>query len=275
MSPGPAAVLSLANGHDVFVKAVSRTANAGSHQLYQQEAAALAALPADVPAARLIETVETGHWIAIITELAPGQVAGPPWTNASIHAVAQACAMVAACPAPKEIPPVLQRLPDLDGWTKLAAGDPGQLTPWETRHVEQLAAATTGWRIWTSGKWLTHLDIRADNAVVDPSDSTALLVDWGYCSAAAPWLDRALLAADVVAAGHAGGAEIARRMALSLLADQPPEASRFVIAQAGMWRRNSTLPSHPGMPTHRAWQRARADALPRLLTDLLARLAVA
>ncbi|SNS77846.1 hypothetical protein SAMN05421812_101755 [Asanoa hainanensis] len=88
-------------------------------------------------------------------------------------------------------------------------------------------------------------------------------------SAGAPWLDAALLAADVVAAGHLDGPATARREALRLLADEPPEAARFVIAQAGMWRRNSTLPPHPGLPTHRAWQRARAAALEPLLADLL------
>ena len=41
MSPGPAAVLCLDTGLQVFVKAIDRTVNAGSHQLYRQEAAAL------------------------------------------------------------------------------------------------------------------------------------------------------------------------------------------------------------------------------------------
>ncbi len=269
MTPGPAATLSLRNGALVFVKATSRGVNARSYQLYQQEAAVLAVMPTGVPAARLRGVVEVDDWVALVMDRVPGDVAGPPWTAAAVAAVAAACAAVASVPAPVGVPPVLDRLPDLDGWAKLAA-DPHGLTGWEARHVDRLAAATSGWRAWTGGRLLTHQDIRADNAVIDPTDGSAVLIDWGFGAAGAPCLDRALLAADVVAAGHAEGPEIARRQALDLLISEPAEASRFVIAQAGMWRRNSTLPAHPGMPTHRAWQRARADALQPLIEDLLA-----
>lgn len=269
MTPGPAATLSLDTGATVFVKAISRRVNARSHELYQQEAAVLRVMPAEAPAARLRGVIEVDDWIALITDRAPGQVAGPPWTTAAVAAVAAACAATARVTAPAGLPPVLDRLPDLDGWVKLAA-DPLELTDWEARHIDHLAWATFGWREWTSGHSLIHRDIRADNAVINPTDGTAVLVDWGCGAAGASWLDRALLAADVVATGHAEGPEFARRQALHLLIGRPAEAARLVIAQAGMWRRNSTLPAHPGMPTHRAWQRARADALGPLIEDLLA-----
>jgi hypothetical protein len=269
MTPGPAATLSLGNGDAVFVKAISSRVNVRSHELYQQEAAVLRVLPADVPAVRLRGVIDIDDWIALVLDVAPGEVAGRPWTTASVAAVVAACTAVARVMAPAGVPPVLARLPDLDGWVKLAA-EPHHLTGWEARHIGRLAAATIGWRDWTAGRWLTHQDIRGDNAVIDPGDGTAVLVDWGFGAAGAPWLGRALLAADIVAAGHAEGPEIARRQALNLLMSQPAEASRFLLAQAGMWRRNSTLPAHPGMPTHRGWQRARADALQPLIEDLLA-----
>ncbi|MEU8655888.1 phosphotransferase family protein [Actinoplanes philippinensis] len=269
MTPGPAATLSLDNGASAFVKAMSKGINARSYELYQQEAAVLAVMRTGVPAARLWGIVEVDDWVALVMDRVPGTAAGPPWTNGAVAAVASACAATAEVIAPAGVPPVLGRLPDLDGWTKLAA-EPDDLTGWEIRHVDRLAAATSGWRTWTAGRLLTHQDIRADNAIIDPASGTAVLVDWGCAAAGAPWLDRALLAADVVAAGHAEGPEVARRQALELLLGEPSEASRFVIAQAGMWRRNSTLPAHPGMPTHRAWQRARADVLQPLIEDLLA-----
>lgn len=269
MTPGPAAVLALENGTRVFAKAVSRSVSAGSHRLYRQEAAVLSVLPAGAPAARLVAAVEAGDWIALVTEVAPGQVAGPPWTTPAVEAVAGACALVAGFPAPPGLPPVSEYLSGLDGWAALAS-EPRGLTPWEAGHAGRLAAATAGWPDWTGGRHLTHLDIRCDNAVIDPPAAGAVLVDWSSGCAGARWLDRALLAADVVGAGHSGGPEVARRQALGLLADQPPEAARFVIALAGMWRRSSAQPAHPGMPTHRGWQRARATALRPLLGDLLA-----
>lgn len=267
MTPGPAAVLTLTGGSQVFVKAMSQTINPDSHRLYRQEAAILPVLPPPVPAARLHATVETGDWIALIMDAVSGPVAGPPWTTPAVHAAAHACTILAGTAAPQVLPPAIERLPDLDGRAKLAA-QPDGLTGWERRHIDRLAAATTGWD-WTSGRQLCHRDVRGDNIILDPVGARAVLVDWGCACRAAPWLDRALLAADVMAAGHEAGPQAARELAFGLLADQPIEAARFVIAQTGMWRRNSTLPEHPGMPTHRQWQRDRAVALQPLLEDLL------
>jgi serine/threonine protein kinase len=268
MTPGPAAVLTLTGGDQVFAKAMSQTINPDSYRLYRQEATVLPALPSPVPAARLHATVETGDWIALIMDAVPGPVAGPPWTIPAVHAAADACSILAGTAAPEVLPPAIDRLPDLDGWAKLAA-HPGGLTGWERRHINRLTVATTGWRDWTSGGRLCHRDVRGDNIILNPADGRAVLVDWGCACRAAPWLDRALLAADVMAAGHETGPQTARDLALGLLAEQPIEAARFVIAQAGMWRRNSTLPEHPGMPTHRQWQRDRAAALQPLIEDLL------
>lgn len=268
MSPGPAAVLTMRGGARVFVKAMNETVSAASYRLFKQEADVLRLMPAQAPASRLRDVVEAGDWIALVLDLAPGAVAGPPWTTPAVHAAARACTALAAIVAPAGLPPVVQRLPDLDGWAKLAA-DPDCLSAWESRHIDRLVRAATGWRDWTAGRHLTHQDVRCDNIVVDPVGGRALLVDWGYASTGGPWLDRALLAADVVAAGHADGPDTAAREALDLLTDGPVEAYRFVIAQAGMWRRSSTLPPHPGMPTHRGWQRDRAVALQPLLEKLL------
>ena len=146
----------------------------------------LRVLPAEVPAARLRGVIELDNWIALVTGQVPGDVAGPPWTTAAAAAVATACAAVARVTAPAGVPPVLDRLPDLDGWVNLAA-HPRDLTDWETRHVDRLATATIGWREWTAGRLLTHQDIRGDNAVIDPVDGTAVLVDWGSGAAGAPW----------------------------------------------------------------------------------------
>jgi hypothetical protein len=179
------------------------------------------------------------------------------------------------------------RLPDLNGWAKLAADPggptepggsgeplerpgPGTLDEWETAHVDRLAEWSADWRVWTAGDRITHLDLRGDNALIDPHSGRATLIDWGYFCAAAPGLDLGLLAVDVVAAGHADGPVAALRAATTVLAAAPPEAVRLVVAAAGMWRRNHTPPPHPGMPAHRAWQRERYRALRPLLDAILA-----
>ena len=81
-----------------------------------------------------------------------------------------------------------------------AAPDP--LDDWEAAHVDRLAAWAADWRVWTAGDRITHLDLRGDNALIEPRSGRATLIDWGYCCAAAPGLDLGLLAIDVVAAGE-------------------------------------------------------------------------
>jgi hypothetical protein len=268
MSPGPAAVLRLADGRRVFAKAVSAQVNPVSQRLFRWEAAALRTMPAAVPAPTLIGVAEADDWLAVVTSFVPGAIAGPPWTSPAVRAVSEACARTEVTPAPPGAPVAVNRLPDLDGWAKLAA-EPDDLDDWEHRHIGRLAAVASGWRTWTAGDRLAHLDLRGDNALVDPRTGHAVLIDWSYGCAAAPGLDRALLAVDVLAAGHVDGRPTALREAAGLLAATPPEAVRFVVAHAGMLRRNSTLPTHPGMPAHRGWQRGRYLALRPLLTAIL------
>jgi aminoglycoside phosphotransferase (APT) family kinase protein len=160
-------------------------------------------VPVQLPAARPLDVVEDGDWIALIMDMVPGSIAGPPWTTASVQAAAIACATVAEVTAPAGMPAVLQRLPDLDGWAKLAT-ERDRLSAWERRHIDHLAAAATAWRRWTSGRQLSHHDVRCDNTIISAVDGRAVLVDWGYSCRGAPWLDRTLLAADVMAAGASG-----------------------------------------------------------------------
>jgi hypothetical protein len=264
MSPGPATILELDSGERVVAKAVAAAANAQTYELYQREADVLRRLPGSVPAANLRAFIEVGGWAVVVTSYVPGQVAGPPWTSEAVEAVRVAAKQASEHPAPTGMKPVIERLPDLDGWRVVAEGP---LDDWEKQHARQLAARVEGWREWTAGSALVHLDVRCDNAVVGAGQ--AKLIDWAYAAAGAWWLDQAMLAADIVGSGHAQGNSAAIAEALTVLAACPPEAAAYVIALAGMWRRNSTLAQVPALPTFRRWQRARANALRPLLECLL------
>jgi len=269
MSPGPAAVLSLGDGRRVFVKAVSRTASEASYRFYQWEAVALAALPAETPAPVLVGSVEVDGWCALVMSVAEGVPAGPPWTDDGVRLVVAACELVGSLRAPAVVPPIGQLLTDLDGWERLAAGDPALLDDWERQHVTALANLAAGWPEWTVGSTLVHQDVRADNAIVDVPAGRAVLVDWSFGCAGASWLDRARLAADIVGAGHRDGPAAGLRCASTILAGLPNGAGRFVVALAGMWRYRSTLPAPPGHPTLRLWQSERARLIRPLLTSLI------
>lgn len=264
MSPGPAAVLSLADGRRVFVKAVARQVSAGSHRLYEREAVTLASLPARAPAPVLLGSADADGWLALVMTFVAGEPAGPPWTSGGVRLVAAACAAVAQLRAPAGVPAIGEFLVDLDGWQKMDRPD-----VWETRHRAALARLAADWPDWTAGTALVHQDVRADNAIVDHAAGRATLVDWSFGCAGAGWLDRARLAADIVGSGHRDGPAAALGEALSVLAALPGEPQRFVAALAGMWRYRSTLPAPSGLPMLRRWQRGRALAVRPLLAAFL------
>jgi hypothetical protein len=265
MSPGPAVGLRLSDGRQVFVKAVSAEVRAHNHAMIRQESAILDVLPVSVPAPRRLATVELGPWVALATTWAAGATPAS-WTDASIAAVAQACRTANGHRAPDTLPPVAERIFDFDGWTRLleiGAGD-----EWEAAHAEPAAEVVAGWQRWTAGDALVHRDMRLDNTTVDAG--SAVLLDWAYAAAGAPWIDLAQLAADVVATGHALGRQAATDRAYRLLRTLPPEASRFVVGLAGMWCvRAATVPDTV-MPGISAWRRARSAALRPLVARLIA-----
>jgi hypothetical protein len=272
MSPAPAAVVGLHDGRTAFVKAVAASVNPRSHELYRGECDVLGRLPVTVPHAPLLALVESGDWVAVVTQAATGGALGPPWRSQDVGAAADAVDVSAAHVAPAGLGRVVDRLPDLDGWRDLAQRDLDAgptLEPWEAVRIERLVAMSEGWRTWTAGERLVHLDVRCDNLVRDGDD--VWLVDWASAAAGAAWIDGALLALDVVGSGHVGGTRVAVDMASGLLRRMPYEATRFVVAWAGMLRRNSLHPGPPGLPTFRGRQRERAATLRPLVERLVSR----
>ena len=267
MSPGPAAGLRLADGRQVFVKAVSAEVRVHNHAMILQESTILDALPASVPAPRRLATVECGPWVAMATTWAAGSTKRL-WTDASISAVEQACRTASGHRAPGALPPVAKRMFDFDGWTRVL--QIGRGDEWEVANAEPAAEVVAGWERWTAGDALVHRDIRLDNTAVDTQTGSAVLLDWAYAAAGAPWIDLAQLAADVVATGHALGQQAATDRAYRLLRTLPHEASRFVVGLGGMWSiRAATVPDTV-MPYISTWRRARSAALRPLVTRLIA-----
>lgn len=269
MSPGPAVDLLLGDGRRVFVKAVSAEVRAHNHAMILQEAGILDVLPRSVPAPRRLATVVCGPWVAMATTWAPG-VTPALWSDASIAAVLDACRAASGHRAPQVLPPVSERIFHFDGWTRLL--ETGAADEWAAARAGRAAEVVADWAAWTAGDALVHRDIRLDNTAVHEQDSSAMLLDWAYASAGAPWIDLAQLAADVVATGHARGPRTATERAHRLLRTLPPAASRFVVGLAGTWTIRAAMVPDAVMPQISTWRRARSRALrplvARLLTDL-------
>jgi hypothetical protein len=200
---------------------------------------------------------------------APASSAGGSalWTDASIAAVAEACRSTSGHSAPGALPPVAERIFDFDGWRRVLERGGGD--GWDAAHAGSAAELVAGWPRWTAGASLVHRDVRLDNTAVDAKAGSAVLLDWGYAAAGAPWIDLAQLAADVVATGHVLGPQAATDRAYRLLAELPSEASRFVVGLAGMWCIRAATITDTVMPGIAAWRRARSAALRPLVSRLI------
>ena len=89
-SPGFAAVLELTDGRGVFVKAVSPEQNPESPNLARAEIRVAAALPAQVPAPRLLWSHDDGEWVILGFEVAHGRPPEMPWRQEDLHLVLDA-----------------------------------------------------------------------------------------------------------------------------------------------------------------------------------------
>jgi hypothetical protein len=85
-------------------------------------------------------------------------------------------------------------------------------------------------------------------------DGSVVFVDWPWGSLGPAWLDRALLALNVLVHGGDGDRILAE------LAD-PGAAADLIVALIGYFLDRARQPAPPGLPTVRAFQRFQADAL--------------
>jgi Phosphotransferase enzyme family len=127
-SPGAAVRLRIDNGRRAFAKAVGPELNPDSPGLYRAEAQTAAALPASVPAPRLLTVLEADGWVLLLFEDIDGATPAQPWVPAELDRVLAAMAGLAASltPAPIAAPSAADRFAaPFRGWRQLARGDVG------------------------------------------------------------------------------------------------------------------------------------------------------
>jgi Ser/Thr protein kinase RdoA (MazF antagonist) len=256
-SPGTADRVRTGDGRRAFVKAVTPAINTHSAVLARQEMRITAALPDRAATPRLLGGFDTGDWIVMILEDIPGRHPRLPWSEADIDLVMSGLGELAAVLTPAPLPGLPRACDnladDFDGWARIAADPPADLNPWARAALPVLrASADRGLAALASGDTLAHCDIRADNILVR-EDGRPIFIDWPWGCVGPGWLDRVLLAINVLVNG--GSAE-------RLLAALDPEQVTGVVAGfTGYFLHQSRTPPPPGIPTVRAFQRAQADAL--------------
>lgn len=256
-SPGTADRVRTASGRRAFVKAVSPQINSQSAELARQEIRITAALPERAPTPRMLGGFDDGDWVVLVLEDIDGVHPRTPWVASEVDAAVTGLRELAAAltPAPlTDAPRVADQLAyDFAGWDKVAADPPADLDPWAAGHLPGLrSAAARGLTAVRTGATLVHCDIRADNILIG-ADGRMIFVDWPWGCVGPDWLDRVLLAINVLV--HGGDPERA------LAGIDPATATDVVAAIAGLFHHVYRLPPPPGIPTVRAFQKAQADAL--------------
>ncbi|MGY0005340.1 phosphotransferase family protein [Micromonospora sp. I033] len=262
-SPGTADRVRTAGGRRAFVKAVSPAQNDRSPTLHRAEARIAAALPPAAPAPRLLGSHDDGDWIALVFTDVEGRHPATPWEAGDLAAVLSTLEAMAAvltpAPAAATTAAAEQLGYDFGGWRRIAADPPADLDPWARARLPELCAAADRGLAALAGETLCHVDVRADNLLVGP-DGTVAVVDWPWACRGPAWLDSLLVLVNVqVYGGHDPEALLA---ALPLVTGVDPADLTGVLAGfTGFFLDGARQPPPPGIPTVRAFQRLQGDAL--------------
>jgi hypothetical protein len=248
-SPGSADRVATTDGRRAFVKAVSRTVNADAPSIYLREALVLPLLPGGLPVARLLGVVEEDDWIALVLEDVDGRHPAVPWRDDDLHAVLDALQAIGAASVPPKLAGVLAPLPHaiaslFSGWTTVTSTDleplPAHLAVWCAERLDDLRRLAAEGLDVVAGDRLVHLDVRADNLLIRP-DGTVAVVDW-------PWAAGATRPADaphIPAGPGRGDPGVAARALVAPIARQARDGGATTFGwfrQAGrvaMWARVS------------------------------------
>ncbi|HWH01348.1 MAG TPA: aminoglycoside phosphotransferase family protein [Pilimelia sp.] len=257
------AVLRTAAGDRVFLKAAARDEHPLLADWYAREAAITAALPAAVRAARPRWSMHVAGYALLCLDAVPGRMPVLPWRAGQLAATLDAWA--AAAEALADPPAGLRalRLPrladiaraDLAHWAPVAAGRaplPAGTPRAVAAHVAELADLEAAVPGYVDAPGVTHLDLRADNVLID-ADGAAWFCDWNWSCHGAAWFDTAVL----LVTAHASGLDAdALFVAHPTARGVPPEAlDALLAAMTGYWLHSAAEPPVPGSPWLRRHQR--------------------
>jgi aminoglycoside phosphotransferase (APT) family kinase protein len=268
-SPGAACAVTLAYGGRAFVKAVSPAQNPHTPDMYRQEAANHAWLPAHPAVPALLGTYDDGEWVALAFELVDAGTPALPWVASELSTALRAVGAVrtAAGALGGGVRQVEEQYAeDFTAWRTFAGGAPlDGLDAWSLAHLDRLAELEAGWAAYAAGSALLHTDLRADNLLVRGDD--AWVVDWAWLCAGAEWVDTVLIAPSVALQGGPPPE--------ALLASASPSAPAegvlaVAVALAGFFTARALEPPLPGLPTVRAHQARSGAACREWLGRLLA-----
>ena len=251
-TPGFASVLRCEDDSRHFVKAASTRAQKAFAAAYREEARKLAALPATVPAPRLLWTHDA-DWVVLGIEHVEARHPVRPWQEGDLDATLDALEQVADATTPP--PPELgldtvevEFAAFVGHWDHLRASRPG------LPHLEDAAMLATRYAEATAGDTLVHSDVRDDNVLIDP-DGRAWFCDWNFPVAGADWLDSLLLLIGPRGDGVDVEAVMARRRLLRDVADEAVDIVLALVTGYFLKSADDPVPAtSPLLRDHQRWQ---------------------
>jgi hypothetical protein len=260
-SPGVAARVVLAGGRRVFVKAVAHEPNPESPEFHRREARIIGALPVDVPAPRLLWTLDEGKegWVVLALEDVEGREPSLPWRPDELGRVLAAVEELhtALTPSPVDAGSAGAVLEEkVNAWRVLAADTPAELDQWSQRHLDDLVELEGAVADAVAGDTLLHFDLRADNILL--ACERVYFVDWPHATVGASWLDLVAFAPSVAMQGGPEPEDLLLRWSAAGEADQHA-VSAAVASVAGFFTYRALLPPPPGLPTLRSFQAAQGE----------------
>jgi aminoglycoside phosphotransferase (APT) family kinase protein len=268
-SPGIAARLELSDGTSRFVKATSAELNPDSYRIYQMEAEIAGALPAGVPAPRLLDQLTVGSWIGLLFEYVPGRPPREPWDERELRTVLDLIAELPDLLAADSVPAptvVEQFSTAFQGWRRVAGEQLAGRLPhgdWIGRNLAALVELEVNWADAAAGDSLVHADLRADNLLLDRN--RVWVLDWPWACRAQPWFDLLGMLPSVLMQGGPPAEQIVAEHPV-FAGVEPAAVTAVLAALIGFFLRQSLQPPPPGLPTLRAFQLGQGAAgLPWLM----------
>jgi hypothetical protein len=259
-SPALAARLRTASGVRAFVKAVPPDRNPDSPAIYRREAEIVSQLPSQLPVPRFLWWLDEGPagWVILAFEDIEGRHPRQPWDERELAAVIGAIDDLTGSltPSPISAPAAGELIGSWQGWRQLAGKPPPTLAPWVREHLDWLVELEAAAPAAVEGDTLLHLDIRADNVLLQ--QDRVYIVDWPWASVGAPWVDPLCFAPSAEMQGGPSAPEVFARSKAAAGADRDAVAAALA-AVGGLLVHRGGLPPPPGLPTLRSFQAAQGE----------------
>ncbi len=148
---------------------------------------------------------------------------------------------------------------DFAGFERIAA-DPTGVAASALDHLDELRGLASAAADAVTGETLVHLDIRADNLLIEPS-GRVVIIDWPWACTGAEWLDTLSLLLNAQFIGCGDCDPDALVATTPRLAGVPADNVDSVLAGfCAFFLDAARRPSPPGLPTLRAFQLAQGES---------------